>query len=152
MHVLWRKPQSSFSSLLGSGPGQSGGFFGKPEGIYWCLGFFAGLGACWVFGFPVSQMIWVPVPCHSHRPTDTSNTNCCTVLVNRNMLSGIRVFGKFRKSVIWLIGHLENWPRPTDMYHFCFLHPLDISCDFPILPSWCVPLIGFSDVKPSLHF
>ena len=28
-----------------------------------------------------------------------------------------RKFCKFRKLIIWLIGHLENWPRPVDIYH-----------------------------------
>lgn len=49
---------NSFSSLLGNGPGQAGGFLGKPEDLdILVLGILCRFGSLLAFGFPVSQMI-----------------------------------------------------------------------------------------------
>ena len=51
-----------------------------------------------------------------------------------------RKFCKFRKLIIWLIGHLENWPRPIDIYHVFSVSTESVSW-FSSL--WWITLIHF---------
>ena len=51
-----------------------------------------------------------------------------------------RKFCKFRKLIIWLIGHLENWPRPVDIYHVFSVSTENVSW-FSSL--WWITLIHF---------